>query len=393
MIPVLSFGVIDMRIGVPREIKTHEYRVGITPAGARELVERGHVLLVESGAGVSIGLSDEDYRSAGATIVAGAGAGAGAAARVWAEAELLVKVKEPMAQEHAFLRRDLSVFAYLHLAAEATLTRALIDSGCTAIAYETVRDADGGLPLLAPMSEVAGRMSIQAGAHALEKAQGGIGLLLGGVPGVAPAHVVILGGGVVGYNAALIAVGMGARVTVLDRNLARLAWLDSVFRGRVTTLHATPGSIEQAAVSADLLIGAVLVPGAVAPKLVRRELLGRMRPGTVLVDVAIDQGGCFESSRPTTHDSPTYIEQGVVHYCVSNIPGAVARTATFALANATLPYVMRLAESDVTTALRADPGLLAGLNVHANQLCNAEVGRALELPAVEPLAALAAGDQ
>lgn len=359
-----------MRIGVPKEIKVHEYRVGLTPAGVRELVAHGHAVQVERNAGAGIGLGDDDYRAAGATLV-------DTAEQVFAEAEMILKVKEPQPVECRRLQPGQVLFTYLHLAPDPAQTEALIASGCVAIAYETVTDGRGGLPLLAPMSEVAGRMSIQAGAHAMEKAQGGNGVLLGGVPGVAPAEVVIIGGGVVGTNAARIAVGMGAAVTVLDRSLARLAWLDTTFDGRLRTLYSTVDTLEKAVTGADLVIGAVLVPGAAAPKLVSRALLARMRPGAVVVDVAIDQGGCFETSRPTTHQQPTYVEEGIVHYCVANMPGGVARTSTFALTHATLPYVLALADKGYKRALLDDVNLREGLNVHLGRVTCRAVAEAL----------------
>ena len=370
-----------MLIGIPKEIKVHEYRVGLTPAGVRELKAHGHAVLVQAGAGAGIGIADDDYQTAGASLVA-------TAAEVFARAEMIVKVKEPQPAESTQLRDGQVLFTYLHLAPDPLQARALLASGCVAIAYETVGDGRGGLPLLAPMSEVAGRMAVQAGAHAMEKAQGGNGVLLGGVPGVAPAQVVVIGGGVVGYNAARVAVGMGATVTLLDRSLARLAWLDSVFDGRLTTLYSTVDAIDTAVRAADLVIGAVLLPGAAAPKLVTRAMLRQMKPGTVIVDVAIDQGGCFETSRPTTHQHPTFIEDGVIHYCVANMPGAVARTATFALTNATLPYVLALAGKGYQRALLDDPGLLAGLNVHRGRITCKAVAEALNLdyqPAGEAL--------
>jgi alanine dehydrogenase len=364
-------------IGVPREIKNNEYRVGLVPASVRELVALGQRVLVQGGAGAAIGLSDAMYRAAGAEIAADA-------AEVFARAELIVKVKEPQPAECALLRPGQVLFTYLHLAPDPEQARLLMESGATAIAYETVTDARGGLPLLAPMSEVAGRMAIQAGAHCLEKPCGGAGLLLGGVPGVAPAEVVVLGGGVVGYNAALIAAGMGARVTVLDRSLDRLAWLDAMFGNRVRTLHATAEAIESCVLGADLVVGAVLVPGAAAPKLVRREMLARMRPGAVLVDVSIDQGGCFATSRPTTHAEPTFVVDGIVHYCVANMPGAVPRTSAFALNDATLPFVAALAAKGWRQAMRDDPHLRAGLNAHAGKIANAPVAAALGLPYTDP---------
>jgi alanine dehydrogenase len=361
-----------MRIGVPTEIKVHEHRVGLTPAGARELRAHGHEVIVQARAGAGIGLQDADYAQAGASI-------APDAAAVFAAADLVVKVKEPQPSEYPLLRAGQILFTYLHLAPDPRQARALIDSGCTAIAYETVTDARGGLPLLAPMSEVAGRMSIQAGAHALEKAQGGSGVLLAGVPGVAPGEVTVIGGGVVGYNAARVAAGMGARVTVLDRSPARLAWLDDTFGGRVATLYSTSDAIERAVARADLVVGAVLVPGAAAPRLVTRAMLRGMRPGSVVVDVAIDQGGCLETSRATTHADPTYVEEGITHYCVANMPGGVARTSTFALTNATLPFVLALAGGG-TDAMKRDAHLLAGLNVHRGRVTHAAVAQALGLP-------------
>jgi alanine dehydrogenase len=359
-----------MRIGTPKEIKNHEYRVGLTPAGVRERVAHGHEVLIETQAGAGIGISDETYMAAGARI-------APDAASVFAQAEMIVKVKEPQPAECEMLSEGQVLFTYLHLAPDPEQTRGLLRSGCVAIAYETVTDGRGGLPLLAPMSEVAGRMSIQAGAHAMEKAQGGNGVLLGGVPGVAPAEVLIIGGGVVGYNAARIAVGMGANVTILDRSLPRLNHLDSLFAGRLNTIYSTADAVEFYARQADLIIGAVLVPGAAAPKLVTRPMLGLMKPGTVIVDVAIDQGGCFETSRPTTHQQPTYLVDGIVHYCVANMPGGVARSSTFALTNATLPMVLALADKGYRKALLDDPHLREGLNVHLGQVTYQAVAEAL----------------
>ncbi|MCK9192987.1 MAG: alanine dehydrogenase [Nevskia sp.] len=359
-----------MLIGVPKEIKVHEYRVGLTPSGVRELVAHGHQVMIQTQAGSGIGLSDASYVAAGAEIVPDA-------ATVFARAEMVIKVKEPQPVECKMLRDGQILFTYLHLAPDPEQTRGLIASGCVAIAYETVTDGRGGLPLLAPMSEVAGRMSIQAGAHALEKAQGGTGVLLGGVPGVAAADVVVIGGGVVGYNAARIAVGMGANVTILDRSLPRLNWLDTTFDGRLKTLFSTVDALEQAVTQADLVIGAVLVPGAAAPKLVTRAMLKQMRPGSVVVDVAIDQGGCFETSHATTHQNPTYTEEGVVHYCVANMPGGVARTSTFALTNATLPYAIALADKGHRKALLDDANLCEGLNVHRGNVTYKAVADAL----------------
>ncbi|MBU8541413.1 alanine dehydrogenase [Falsiroseomonas tokyonensis] len=359
-----------MRIGVPREVKVHEYRVGLVPGAVRELVAHGHGVLVEAGAGASIGFGDDAYRAAGADITADA-------AEIFAIADLVVKVKEPQPPELARLRPGQLLFTYLHLAPDPALARALMASGATAIAYETVTDARGGLPLLAPMSEVAGRMAIQVGARCLEKEMGGAGILLSGVPGVPGAQVVILGGGVVGANAARIAHGMRARVTVLDRAAPALLALDVEFKGMVETLFATRASIERAVLEADLVIGAVLVPGGAAPRLVTRDMLRRMRPGSVVVDVAIDQGGCLETSRPTTHADPTYLEEGVVHYCVTNMPGAVARTAAVALNNATLPFVLSLANRGWRRAAVEDPHLAHGINVHAGRIVHPAVAASL----------------
>ena len=362
-----------MLVGTPKEIKNHEYRVGLTPASVRELTDHGHSVLVEKSAGVGIGATDDNYRAAGATIVA-------SARELFAQAEMIVKVKEPLATERAMLRADQLLFTYLHLAPDPEQTRDLLASGATCIAYETVTAADGGLPLLAPMSEVAGRMSIQAGAHCLEKAAGGRGVLLCGVPGVEPGKVVILGGGIVGSNAALVAAGMGADVTVLDRSPAVLRRLAAQFGTRVKTLHANRDSVEAALRDADLVVGAVLVAGAAAPKLVTRAMLSTMKPGAVIVDVAIDQGGCCETSKATTHDQPTYVVDNVVHYCVANMPGAVARTSTYALNAATLPFALALAEKGWRAALRDDEHLRQGLNVCAGKLTYAHVAEALGLP-------------
>jgi len=350
-----------MLIGTPKEVKNHEYRVGLTPAGVRELKANGHGVLIQKGAGLGIGIADAAYAAVGAEIVA-------TAEEVFARAEMIIKVKEPQAIECKMLRPGQVLFTYLHLAPDPEQTKGLIDSGCIAIAYETVTDRNGGLPLLAPMSEVAGRMSIQAGAHAMEKAQGGNGVLMGGVPGVAPAEVVVIGGGVVGYNAARVAVGMGAAVTILDRSLPRLNWLDTVFESKLKTLYSTADALESCLAKADLVIGAVLVPGAAAPKLVTRAMLKHMKPGTVMCDVAIDQGGCFETSRATTHQNPTYVEEGIVHYCVANMPGGVARTSTFALTNATLPFALALANKGYQQALKDDVHLCNGLNVHKGKV-------------------------
>jgi alanine dehydrogenase len=359
-----------MRIGVPKEIKIHEYRVGMTPAAVREAVHDGHRVLVETGAGTAIGFDDDAYRGAGAQIAA-------SAEEVFRGADLIVKVKEPQAHECRMLREGQVLFAYLHLAADPLQAELLQYSGCTAIAYETITDERGGLPLLAPMSEIAGRMSIQVGAVALQKVNGGRGVLLGGVPGVAPGRVTIIGGGVVGTQAARVALGTGADVTVLDTSLARLRYVDDILGPHLHTLYATLEATEQAVIDADLVIGGVLIPGAAAPKVVRREQLARMRPGAVLVDVSIDQGGCFETSRPTTHADPTYVVEGIVHYCVSNMPSAVARTSTVALSNATLPCVLTLAFKGWKRACREDPHLLAGLNVQAGRITHLAVAEAL----------------
>ncbi len=359
-----------MLVGIPKEIKTHEYRVGATPDSARELVTHGHEVLVQRGAGAAIGLSDSQYEAAGAELV-------DTPEEVFARAGLIIKVKEPQPQECRQLRPDQVLFTFLHLAADPDQARLLRESGATAIAYETVTGRSGGLPLLAPMSEVAGRMSIQAGAHCLENPQGGAGLLLAGVPGVAPAKVVILGAGVVGRNAAAMAVGLGAEVTVVNRSVARLRELDDMFRGRIRTRIASTAAIEALVLDADLVIGAALVPGARAPVLVPQEWLARMRPGSVLVDVAIDQGGCFGSSHPTTHAEPTYVVDGIVHYCVANMPGAVARTSTFALDNATLPFSLALADKGWRQAMADDPHLAEGLNVHNGRITCAAVAEAL----------------
>ncbi len=371
-----------MRIGVPKEIKTREYRVGMVPASVREAVRHGHEVLVQAGAGAGIGYADTAYRAAGARILPDA-------ASVFAGAGLIVKVKEPQAAEIAMLRPGQVLFTYLHLAADKPQAEGLMRAGATAIAYETVTDRDGRLPLLAPMSEVAGRMSVHVGAHCLEKEQGGEGILLGGVPGVAAARVVVLGGGVSGTNAARVAAGMEAQVTVIDRSLARLQDLDLLFGARIQTLFATADAIEAEVAGADLVIGAVLVPGAAAPKLVSKALVGQMRPGAVIVDIAIDQGGCCETSHATTHDVPTYLAEGVVHYCVANMPGAVARTAAAALNNATLPAILAIADKGWRTALREDSHLAAGLNVHDGYLTHEAVARDLGFTPVNLERALA----
>ncbi len=361
-----------MRIGVPKEIKSHEYRVGLTPAGVRDLVAAGHQVMVETKAGAGIGVEDSAYLAAGATIFA-------TAQEVFAGAELVVKVKEPQIAECKMLRAGQVLFTYLHLAADKKQAKALMDSGVTAIAYETVTAPNGSLPLLTPMSEVAGRMSVQVGATALQKAHGGSGVLLGGVPGVAPGKVVILGGGVSGTHAAEMAVGMQADVTVVDRSMTRLRELDVQFGGRVKTVFSTVGAIEELCLDADLVIGAVLVVGAAAPKLVTAAMVKKMKPGSVLVDIAIDQGGCFETSKPTSHADDTYVTDGVIHYCVTNMPGAVPRTSTFALTNATLPYVRALADLGWEKALARDAGFARGLNVHAGAITHEAVARDLGL--------------
>ena len=373
-----------MRIGVPREIKNREYRVGLSPASVRELTASGHDLIVEAGAGTAIGFTDAQYRAAGAKVVA-------RAETVFRQAELVVKVKEPQAQEIALLRPGQTLFTFLHLAPDKAQTQGLLKSGVTAIAYETVTDENGHLPLLTPMSEVAGKLSIQAGAHCLEMESGGRGVLLGGVAGTHRAKVVILGGGVVGTNAARVAVGVGARVSILDRSLARLRELAVEFGSSVSLLTATAEVIEEEVASADLVIGAVLLPGASAPKIVTREMIRGMANGAAVVDVSIDQGGCIETSRPTTHDNPTYVVDGVVHYCVTNMPGVVARTSTLALNNATLPFVKALADQGVPAALEHDPHLLDGLNVHKGMLTNKAVAAAQRRKFTEPLKALGIG--
>jgi alanine dehydrogenase len=372
-----------MLIGVPREIKNHEYRVGLTPESVAELTNTRHDVLVETGAGLGIGATDQDYLAAGARIAANA-------TEVFAAAEMIVKVKEPQAAERRMLKESQVLFTYLHLAPDAEQTRELIASGVIGIAYETVTDATGGLPLLKPMSQVAGRMSIQAGATALEKAHGGRGVLLGGVPGVQPGKVVILGGGVVGFNAAEMAVGLQAEVTVLDKSPAVLERLSGHFGAKARVLYAHKAAIAEAVAGADLVIGAVLVPGAEAPKLVTRAMLKTMKQGAVLVDVAIDQGGCFETSHPTTHAEPTFVVDGIVHYCVANMPGAVARTSTYALNNATLPHVVRLANLGWREALLADPYLRAGLNVWKGQVTCKPVAEVHHYRWVAPETALAA---
>ncbi len=359
-----------MLVGVPKEIKNHEYRVGLTPAAVKEFVAHGHQVMVETNAGTAIGFTDELYQNAGAMIV-------DTAEQIFAEAEMIVKVKEPQPSECKQLRKGQTLYTYLHLAPDPVQTELLIASGATCIAYETVTDRNGGLPLLAPMSEVAGRMSVQACAHYLEKAHGGSGTLLGGVPGVAPGKVLIIGGGVVGTQAAKMALGLGADVTILDRSLPRLRQLDDIFNGQVKTVYSTVDAIEHYSANADLVVGAVLIPGAAAPKLLNREHIKNMKPGSVLVDVAIDQGGCFETSKATTHQDPVYIIDDVVHYCVANMPGGVARTSTMALNNATLPFGLALANKGPKQAMLEDIHLLNGLNVHEGKVTYQAVVEAL----------------
>ncbi|MBT3991222.1 MAG: alanine dehydrogenase [Rhodospirillaceae bacterium] len=370
-----------MRIGVPKEIKVHEYRVGLVPASVRELTHKGHAVAVETSAGAGVGFADSDYEAVGAEILPDAAA-------IFDAAEMVVKVKEPQPSEISLLKPDQVLFTYLHLAAEPEQTQGLVDTGSVAIAYETVTDDRGGLPLLAPMSEVAGRMSIQVGAHCLEREQGGKGILLGGVPGVPVAKVVVLGGGVVGTNAARMAMGLEASVTVIDKYLPRLNELDMQFGATLNTIYATMESIEQHVINADLVIGAVLIPGAAAPRLVTEDMIKKMQKGSVVVDVAIDQGGCFETSRPTTHADPTYVVDDVVHYCVTNMPGAVARTSARALNNATLPFVLELADKGYVQALKENPHLLNGLNIHKGHVTYEAVAHDLGLEYVQPSDAL-----
>jgi alanine dehydrogenase len=370
-----------MLIGCPKEIKPQEFRVGLTPAAAAEAIAHGHAVIVESAAGEGSGFTDDAYRAAGAEVVS-------TAEEVFARAEMVVKVKEPQAVERKQLREGQVLFTYLHLAPDPAQTHDLIESGVTAIAYETVTDRDGRLPLLAPMSEVAGKLAPQVGAWTLQKANGGRGVLMGGVPGVGPAKVVVIGGGVVGTQAARVASGMGADVTVLDMSLPRLRQLDDMFRGEFNTSYSSQARTAELVADADMVIGAVLIPGAAAPKLISRAQLSEMKPGAALVDVAIDQGGCFETSHATTHQDPIYEVDGIMHYCVANMPGAVARTSTLALGNATLPYMLRLADQGWRGALEMDEGLMAGLNVHAGKLTNYAVGRALEIDVVSPTLAI-----
>ncbi|PPQ20053.1 alanine dehydrogenase [Bradyrhizobium sp. AC87j1] len=361
-----------MKVGVPKEIKAHEYRVGLTPGAVREYVAAGHRVMIETNAGAGIGATDDDYRNVGGTILT-------SAAEVFASSEMIVKVKEPQPSEWCQLREDQILFTYLHLAPDPDQAKGLLKSGCTAIAYETVTDPHGGLPLLAPMSEVAGRLAIEAAGSALKRNAGGRGLLIGGVPGVQPARIVVIGGGVVGTHAARMAVGLGAEVTIIDRSILRLRELDELFEGRARTRFSTIGSVEEEIFAADVVIGAVLVPGASAPKLVRRSMLSSMRKRAVLVDVAIDQGGCFETSHPTTHADPTYEVDGIIHYCVANMPGAVPLTSSQALNNATLPFGLALADMGFSAVLE-NPHLRAGLNVHRGRLTYEAVAESLGLP-------------
>ncbi|WP_412565241.1 alanine dehydrogenase [Thalassobius sp. MITS945101] len=366
-----------MKIGCPKEIKPQEFRVGMTPNAAREAVAAGHEVVIETNAGVGSGFSNDDYIAAGAVIL-------DTAEEIFATADMIVKVKEPQAVERKMLREGQLLFTYLHLAPDPDQTHDLIESGCTAIAYETVTDRNGGLPLLAPMSEVAGKLAPQVGAWTLQKANGGRGVLMGGVPGVAPANVVVIGGGVVGTHAARVAAGMGADVTVLDMSLPRLRYLDDAFRGEFKTSYASKGNTAELVAQADMVVGAVLIPGAAAPKLISRAQLSEMKPGAALVDVAIDQGGCFETSRATTHADPIYEVDGVMHYCVANMPGAVARTSTIALGNATMPFMMALANKGWKQACADDAHLLNGLNVHAGKLTYYAVGKALGIDVTSP---------
>ncbi len=371
-----------MRVGIPTETKNNEFRVAITPAGVAALTHRGHEVLIQAGAGEGSAITDADFKAAGAQLIS-------TAEQVWADADLLLKVKEPMPAEYGHLHRDQILFTYLHLAASRPCTDALLASGTTSIAYETVQTADGALPLLAPMSEVAGRLSAQVGAYHLMRTHGGRGVLMGGVPGVEPADVLVIGGGSAGYNAARIASGMGAAVTVFDVNINRLRELDAEFGGRIGTRYSSAYELEDAVKRADLVIGAVLVPGARAPKLISNSLVGHMKSGAVLVDIAIDQGGCFEDSRPTTHDDPTFAVHDTLFYCVANMPSAVPKTSTFALTNATMPYVLKLADQGWQGACRSDPALAKGLSTHASALLSEQVAADLGLPFTEPAGVLA----
>lgn len=371
-----------MLVGIPTEIKNNEYRVAITPAGVAELTRRGHDVIIQAGAGEGSAITDNDFKAAGAQIVT-------TADQVWAEAELLLKVKEPIAAEYSRMRKGQTLFTYLHLAASKECTDALLASGTTSIAYETVQTADGALPLLAPMSEVAGRLSAQVGSYHLMRTQGGRGVLMGGVPGVAPAEVVVIGGGVAGYNAARIAKGMGAHVTVFDLNINTLRKIDNETNAGIETRYSSSLELEEAVKKADLVIGAVLIPGAKAPKLVTNSTVAHMKPGAVLVDIAIDQGGCFEDSRPTTHDDPTFAVHDTVFYCVANMPGSVPRTSTFALTNATMPYVLKLADKGWKAACEADAALAKGLSTHESALLSEQVAADLDMPFTDPATVLA----
>lgn len=374
-----------MLIGVPKEIKNHEYRAGMIPGSVREVIAHGHTVVVETDAGSGIGFTDEDYAAAGATIL-------DTAEEVYAKADMIVKVKEPLTNERKLLRKGQILFTFLHLAPDMPQTEELVASGATCIAYETVTSPYGGLPLLAPMSEVAGRMSIQAGAQCLEKSRGGLGMLLGGVPGVSPAKCVVIGGGVVGRNAIRMAVGLGARVVVIDRNVDVLRRLTSEFGSQIETVYSNQESLEQEVTTADLVIGGVLIPGAAAPKLVTEDMIKKMKPGAVLVDVAIDQGGCFATSKATTHDNPTFVKHDVVHYCVANMPGAVPRTSTFALNNTTLPYIINIANKGYKEAMAQDPHLRNGLNVYKGQVTEHSVAEHLGFEYVSPKDALGLSD-
>jgi alanine dehydrogenase len=371
-----------MIIGIPKEIKDHEYRCALTPSGVREFVNSGHQVIVEKSLGLAIDFSDEQYENSGAKIV-------NSAKEIYHQAEMIFKVKEPQKNECEMIKKNQIIFSYLHLAAEKELTNSLIQSGCIAIAFETVTANDNSLPLLAPMSEVAGKLSIQAGAKSLEKSQGGRGILLGGVPGVAKAKVVILGGGVAGTNAAKVAIGIGAQVVILDKSLARIRYLCDIFQNQASILYASIENIENNVIDADLVIGAVLIPGASAPKLISTKLLKKMKKGSVMVDISIDQGGCFETSKPTSHSNPTFVVDGVVHYCVTNMPGAVARTSTQALENSTLPFALAIANKGYKKALTDDRHLLAGLNVYAGKVTHQQVANALNLHYFDPVEELA----
>ena len=367
-----------MIIGIPKEIKNHEYRVGATPAGVAELVKSGHKVLVEKSAGLAIDFTDEQYQNAGALIL-------DSAVEIYQQSQMILKVKEPQKSECQLIKKEQVIFSYLHLAAEPQLTQMLINSGCHAIAFETVTANDGSLPLLAPMSEVAGKLAIQAGARALEKSQNGRGVLLGGVPGVARGKVVIIGGGVAGTNSAKVAIGMGAEVTILDKSLSRIRYLSDIFGNTASILYASTQNIEKSIIEADLVIGAVLVPGATAPKVVSHQMIKKMKKGSAIVDISIDQGGCFETSKPTSHSEPTFLVDDVVHYCVTNMPGAVARTSTQALENSTLPFTLAIANKGYQKALLQDKNLLNGLNIHDGKITHPEVAKALDYRFFNPV--------